>query len=139
MDRDVLLQGLLYLKEARVLAQYRADVVVDHNNYVEDLDRHRFNPFLRSYLRKKIADTDYKIWDYDFRIKGYLESCEDVQRELPTELVLHLQWINCAIDDIVSGRAGCVTGLATLFELRRDARRDELDRRIEKKMDLTGL
>lgn len=141
MNRDELLNELLYLRQARILEYFAADIMTDRERFSKDLETHRFNPAVRRYLKKKIAKADYAIWDYKERIKTALSKCEYVQRELPVELVLDLHYINCAIDDLLTRRvyAHPEQGLTAAFKLRRDARHEEINRRIENKLDLAGM
>ena len=131
MNRDELLNELLYLRQARILEYFAADIMTDRERFSKDLETHK----------KKIAKADYAIWDYKERIKTALSKCEYVQRELPTELVLDLHYINCAIDDLLTRRvyAHPEQGLTAAFKLRSDARHEEINRRIENKLDLAGM
>lgn len=119
MDRNDLLRELLYLKKARELERHRADLVVDRQRFASDLERHRHNIFVRRYLDRRIADLDYKIWDYNWRVTEQLGGCQTVQNELPLLLVLDSRYVDCAVDDVLMGRADSLASLTELFKRRK--------------------
>lgn len=121
MDKDDLLKELLYLKRARELERHRADLVTDREKLVRDLEKHRFGVFLRRYIENKINGLDYAIWDYNWQVTEQLNGCQTVQNELPSVLVLDSRYVDCAIDDVVMGRADSIRGLTELFERRKSA------------------
>lgn len=141
MERDVLLQELLYLKCAREFEQRRADLIAERKGLVDDLRRQRFNIFLKGYINRRISKIDYDVWDCNCRIKEFLNSCDNAQNKLPRSLTLDLHYVRCAIDDLLTGRTGTLEGVKTLFELRYHALKDEVARRSVPGcgLDLNGL
>lgn len=125
VERNVLLNQLKLLKQMRQLEHHRADVVCDRHLFERSLSEHRFNLFLRCYLKRRITICNELVDTYNKRVAELSKMTEDVQKELPVELVTDLLYINAAIDDVATGRTGCIAGLKTLFSLRSEAYRYE--------------
>lgn len=121
MDKWDLLRELVNLRRVRELEHNRASLVANRAVFSDDLDKMGLGIPLRFYISKKIRKLDREITDYNWHITECLEKCQTVQNELPLILVLDSRYVECAIDDVVTGRAESVSELVELFKSRKDA------------------